>query len=58
MDLEGHIVELTQLRYFQTAAYYQHISRAAEELNISQPAPKLPGDAAHHALRRLSGPPL
>ena len=38
MDLEGHIVELTQLRYFQTAAYYQHISRAAEELNISQPA--------------------
>ena len=38
MDLEGHIMELTQLRYFQTAAYYQHISRAAEELNISQPA--------------------
>lgn len=31
-------MELTQLRYFQTAAYYQHISRAAEELNISQPA--------------------
>ena len=30
-------MELTQLRYFQTAAYYQHISRAAEELNISQP---------------------
>ena len=29
MDLEGHIMELTQLRYFQTAAYYQHISRAA-----------------------------
>ena len=26
-------MELTQLRYFQTAAYYQHISRAAEELN-------------------------
>ena len=25
-------MELTQLRYFQTAAYYQHISRAAEEL--------------------------
>ena len=31
-------MELTQLHYFQTAAYYQHISRAAEELNISQPA--------------------
>lgn len=31
-------MELTQLRYFQVAAYYQHISRAAEELNISQPA--------------------
>ncbi len=31
-------MELTQLRYFQVAAYYEHISRAAEELNISQPA--------------------
>lgn len=31
-------MELTQLRYFQVAAYYQHISRAAEELNVSQPA--------------------
>lgn len=31
-------LELTQLRYFQVAAYYEHISRAAEELNISQPA--------------------
>jgi LysR family transcriptional activator of glutamate synthase operon len=31
-------MELTQLRYFQVAAYYQHISHAAEELNISQPA--------------------
>jgi len=31
-------MELTQLRYFQVAAYYEHISHAAEELNISQPA--------------------
>lgn len=31
-------MELTQLRYFQVAAYHEHISRAAEELNISQPA--------------------
>lgn len=31
-------MELIQLRYFQVAAYYQHISKAAEELNISQPA--------------------
>ena len=31
-------MELTQLRYFQVAAYYEHISRAAAELNISQPA--------------------
>ena len=31
-------MELTQLRYFQAAASYEHISRAAEALNISQPA--------------------
>lgn len=31
-------MELTQLRYFQVAARHQHITRAAEELNISQPA--------------------
>ena len=31
-------MELSQLRYFQVAAYYEHISRAAAELNISQPA--------------------
>lgn len=31
-------MELTQLRYFQVAANYEHISRAAESLNISQPA--------------------
>ena len=31
-------MELTQLRYFQVAANYEHISRAAEALNISQPA--------------------
>lgn len=31
-------MEITQLRYFQIVAEYQHISRAAEELNISQPA--------------------
>lgn len=31
-------MELIQLRYFQVAARYEHITRAAEELNISQPA--------------------
>jgi len=31
-------MELTQLRYFQAAAYHEHITRAAEDLNISQPA--------------------
>ena len=31
-------MEITQLRYFQVAATVQHISKAAEMLNISQPA--------------------
>ncbi|MBQ6196688.1 MAG: LysR family transcriptional regulator [Lachnospiraceae bacterium] len=31
-------MEITQLRYFQVVAEYQHITRAAEHLNISQPA--------------------
>ena len=31
-------MEITQLRYFQIVAEYQHITRAAEHLNISQPA--------------------
>ena len=30
--------ELMQLRYFQVAAYYEHMSKAAEYLNVSQPA--------------------
>jgi LysR family transcriptional regulator, transcription activator of glutamate synthase operon len=31
-------MELLQLRYFQTVARLQHISRAAQELNVTQPA--------------------
>jgi DNA-binding transcriptional LysR family regulator len=31
-------VDLLQLRYFQTVARYEHISRAAEELHVAQPA--------------------
>jgi len=31
-------MELQQLQYFQMVAYYEHITRAAEQLNISQPA--------------------
>ncbi len=31
-------MELTQLHYFRTVARYEHITQAAEELSISQPA--------------------
>jgi DNA-binding transcriptional LysR family regulator len=31
-------VDLLQLRYFQAVARYEHISRAAEELHVAQPA--------------------
>ena len=31
-------MELLQLKYFQTVARLQHISRAAEELNVTQPS--------------------
>lgn len=31
-------MELLQLKYFQTAARLQHISRAADELNVTQPS--------------------
>jgi DNA-binding transcriptional LysR family regulator len=31
-------MELLQLRHFQIVARLQHISRAAEELNITQPS--------------------
>ncbi|MDN4603024.1 LysR family transcriptional regulator [Paenibacillus sp. F6_3S_P_1C] len=31
-------MELLQLRYFQTVAYTEHISKAAEQLNIAQPS--------------------
>ncbi|MFJ8236189.1 LysR family transcriptional regulator [Ureibacillus sp. NPDC094379] len=31
-------MELLQLKYFQKVAYLQHISKAAKELNISQPS--------------------
>lgn len=33
-----YILELIQLRYFQTVAQLQHITKAAEQLHISQPA--------------------
>src|SRR3954468_19469216 len=31
-------MELLQLKYFQTVAYMEHISKAAKTLNISQPS--------------------
>ena len=31
-------MELSQLRYFQVVAHNQHITRSAEQLNVSQPA--------------------
>ncbi|OWA37225.1 LysR family transcriptional regulator [Saccharibacillus sp. O16] len=31
-------MELLQLKYFQTVAYTEHISRAAQQLNIAQPS--------------------
>ncbi len=31
-------MELLQLRYFLTAAQYQHMTKAAEHLQIAQPA--------------------
>ena len=31
-------MELLQLKYFQTVAYMEHISKAAKKLNISQPS--------------------
>ena len=31
-------MELLQLRYFLTAAEYQHMTKAAEHLQIAQPA--------------------
>ena len=31
-------MELQQLRYFAIAAKYQHITRAANELHVAQPA--------------------
>lgn len=31
-------MDLLQLRYFQTVARHQHVSRAARELRVAQPA--------------------
>lgn len=31
-------MELLQLKYFQTVAYTEHISKAAAQLNIAQPS--------------------
>ena len=31
-------MEIQQLRYFTVAARYQHITKAAEEIHIAQPA--------------------
>ena len=38
MRLGGDFLELQQLRYFKTVAEYQNISKAAEALNLTQPA--------------------
>lgn len=35
---EGVFMELLQLRYFQTVARYENMTRAAEELHIAQPS--------------------
>ena len=41
-------MELLQLRYFLTTAEYQHMTKAAEHLQIAQPA-------LSQAIHRLSG---
>lgn len=47
-------MELLQLRYFLTAAEYQHITKAAEHLQIAQPALS----QAIHRLEAELGVPL
>lgn len=36
--MKGRIMELLQLKYFQTVARFEHVTRAAEELGIPQPS--------------------
>ena len=47
-------MELLQLRYFLTAAEYQHMTKAAEHLQIAQPALS----QAIHRLEAELGVPL
>jgi len=36
--MKGSVMELLQLKYFRTIARFEHMTRAAEELHIAQPA--------------------
>ena len=47
-------MEIQKLRYFQTIAKYEHITKAAEELHISQPSLS----QAMHLLEEELGVPL
>ena len=47
-------MELLQLKYFQTVAYTEHISKAAAQLNIAQPSVK----SHHKAVGGRNGYPL
>ena len=48
-------MELLQLRYFLVAAQYQHMTKAAEHLQIAQPALS---QAIHRLEAELGVPPV